>query len=76
MALEDGEIKIVPAYFYGNPLAEKLLERGKGVMKELERCEEWATALQNFADAAKDALRDKNRKWPQRPVRPDEKPNS
>jgi hypothetical protein len=76
MALDEGEIKIVPAYFYGNPLAEKVPERGKGMMKELERCEEWATALHNFADAAKEALRHKNRTWPQRPVRPGEKPNS
>jgi hypothetical protein len=73
---DSGAIEIVPAYFYGNPLAEKFLQRGRGVMRELERCEDWTTALHNFADLAKDALRYKQRTWPQRPVRPNDEPKA
>lgn len=71
IAISEGALEIVPAYFYGNPLAEKVLKRGQGMMKELERCETWAAALNKFAADAGHSLKYPHATWPTRPVRKD-----
>jgi hypothetical protein len=67
----EGRLEIVPASFYGNNLAKKLLE--KDVVKEFSWYQKSAEALQVYTHDIQFALMDQsgNRPWPKRPEMPD-----
>ena len=72
MVVGEGKLEIVPSYFFGHPLAEGL--KGKDLLQELDWCERWATALQNFADEARVGLKHAKRPWPIKPTPPNRSP--
>lgn len=76
MIVEDSDLRIVPHYFFGNPLAEDLNKKGVDLLQHLDGCSEWARLLQNFGDDALNAQRYGLAPWPDRPVKPNQKPKN
>lgn len=66
--IESGRIEIIPHFFFGNPLAEKLL--GTQLLPELTWCSAWARELRTFTDAARSSILWERATWPTRPAKP------
>lgn len=66
--LGDDGFEVTPAYFYGNPRAQKL--RDKDLLEEFAWCEASAEALTLYAKYAATVLSRGHGAWPERPLMP------
>jgi hypothetical protein len=66
LAIDNGRLIPIPAYFHGNPRATRL--KGEDILSEFERCRETANILREFSEKIETALNFPSYAWPERPA--------